>query len=204
MYLLKNHGTHHLFEHLNNYQALCDEQHGFRQCRSCETQLITTVNDFAQYLNQGSQCDALFLYFSKAFDKVPYLYLFNKLQFYGIHGPLLHWIKNFLTSRSQEVIIKNEHSHACNVLSGVPQGTVQALLLFFIYTNDLPLHISNKVRLYADDVVLYSNIHSVDDCHNLQKDPDSLSQWSHRWQMLFNLHKCKFFKDNYITRIMKN
>ena len=34
-------------EHLNHHQALRDEQHGFRQHRSCETQLITTVHDFA-------------------------------------------------------------------------------------------------------------------------------------------------------------
>ena len=74
-------------------------------------------------------CDALFLDFSKAFDKVPHLLLFNKLQFYGIHGPLLHWIKHFLISQSQEVIIENEHSHPCNVLLGVPQGTVLAPVL---------------------------------------------------------------------------
>ena len=67
------------FEHLNNYHALHDEQHGFRQYRSCETQLTATVHDFAQFLNQGGQCDALFLNFSKAFDKVPCLHLFSKL-----------------------------------------------------------------------------------------------------------------------------
>ena len=42
-------------------------------------------------------------------------------------------------------------------------------LLFLIYINDLPLHVSNKVRLYADDVILYSYIYSMDDCHKLQK-----------------------------------
>ena len=35
-----------MFEHLNQHQALRDEQHSFRQHRSCETQLITTVHDF--------------------------------------------------------------------------------------------------------------------------------------------------------------
>ena len=41
-----------MFEHLNHHQTLSDEQHGFQQHRSCETQLITTVHDFAQCLNQ--------------------------------------------------------------------------------------------------------------------------------------------------------
>ena len=72
--------------------------------------------------------------------------------------------KNFLTDRSQQVIIDNNRSDSHHVLSGVPLGTVLAPLLFLIYINDLPSHVSNKVRLYADDVILYSNIHSIEDC----------------------------------------
>ena len=34
--------------------------------------LISTINDFAECLNQGGQCDVLLLDFSKAFDKVPH------------------------------------------------------------------------------------------------------------------------------------
>ena len=189
-----------LFDHLNHFQALRDEQHGFRQHRSCETQLISTVHDLAQCL---SQCNVLLLDFCKAFDKVPHCRLFNKLQFYGIQGSLLNWIKKFLTDRSQQVILNNTQSISCNVLSGVPQGTVLAPLLFLIYINDLPLHVSNKVRLYADDVILYSYIYSMDDCYKLQKDLDSLTMWSHKWQMFFNPRKCEFLritnKKNFIS-----
>ena len=47
-YMLKNYGIHYiiyscLFDHLNHFQALQDEQHGFCRHRSCETQLILTV-----------------------------------------------------------------------------------------------------------------------------------------------------------------
>ena len=132
--------------------------------------------------------------FCKAFDKVPHSRLFNKLEFYGIHGSLLRWIKNFLTDRLQQVIIDNKRSDSCYVLSGVPQGTVLAPLLFLIYINDLPLHVSSKIRLYADDVILYSNICSMADCRRLQNDLDSLMQWSHKWQMHFNPRKCEFLR----------
>ena len=183
-----------LFEHLNHFQALRDEQHGFHQHRSCETQLISSVHDFTRCLNQRGQCDVLLLDFCKAFDKVPHTCLLNKLQFYGIQGSLLGWIKNFLTDRSQQVILDNKQSDPCNVLSGVPQGTVLAPLLFLIYINDLPLHVSNKVCLYADDVILYSYIYSMDDCCKLQKALDSLMLWSHKWQMSFNPRKCEFLR----------
>jgi len=88
----------------------------------------------------------LLLDFCKAFDKVPHSRLFHKLQF---QGPLLTWIMNFLTDQSQQVILDNKQSNFCNVLSGVPQGSACMAPL-------LPLHVSNKVRLYADDVIMYS------------------------------------------------
>jgi len=45
------------------------KQHGF--CHR-ESQLIYTIDDFASCLNDGGQCDFLFLDFSKAFDRVPH------------------------------------------------------------------------------------------------------------------------------------
>ena len=53
-------------KHLEYHQTLCDEHH---KRRSCETQLISTVNDFAKCLAQRGQCDILLLDFSKVFDK---------------------------------------------------------------------------------------------------------------------------------------
>ena len=82
-------------------------------------------------------------------------------------------------------------SHATPVLSGVPQGTVLAPLLFLMYINDLPTCVCNKVRLYADDVLLYSYVYSKDDCISLQQDLNALEQWSHKWQMPFNPKKCE-------------
>ena len=51
---------------LDTNQLLSDAQHGFRKARSCETQLITTIRDFANCLNKSSQVDAVLLDFSKA------------------------------------------------------------------------------------------------------------------------------------------
>ena len=156
--------------------------------------MIITVNDFADCLNKGGQCDVLFLDFSKAFDKVPHAHLYQKLSHYGARGPILSWLKAFLTDRSQYVILNNMKSYATSVLSGVPQRTVLAPLLFLIYINDLPTCVQNKVRLYADDVLMYLYINSKDDCISLQKDLTALEQWSHiKWQMSFNSTKCEFY-----------
>ena len=84
-----------LFDHLNHFKVLQDEQHiySFCQQRSCETQLILNAHYFALHLNQKG---SMFLNFCKAFDKVPHSRIFSKLQFYGVQGSLLRWIKIFL------------------------------------------------------------------------------------------------------------
>ena len=54
--------------HANVHNIMCTNQHGFRKKRSCETQLLETVNDLTGALDAGYEADILFLDFSKAFD----------------------------------------------------------------------------------------------------------------------------------------
>ena len=62
---------------------------GFRRRRSCETQLISTIHDFATALNNAEQVETILLDLSKAFDKVPHIRLCHKLSYYGIVGHTL-------------------------------------------------------------------------------------------------------------------
>ena len=75
-------------------------------------------------------------------------------------------------------------SQMSNVLSGVPQGTVLGPLLFLCYINDLPNDVTSRVKLYADDVLLYTPaVNTIVDCQSLQEDLDRLVQWADRWQI---------------------
>ena len=56
-----------------------------------------------------------------------------------------------------------------------------------IFINDLPDNIKSSVRLFAEDCVLYMNIHSLQDCLISQEDLDSLGLWKADWQMKFNV-----------------
>ena len=59
-------------------QYICYTQHArFHSNRSCDTELIITIDEFAECLNKRSQCDVLALDFSNAFDGVPHSYLFK-------------------------------------------------------------------------------------------------------------------------------
>ena len=80
---------------------------------------------------------------------------------------------------------------SATVSSGVPQGTVLALLLFLLYINDLPDNINSTVRLFADDALLYGVISNDADGDQIQNDLIRLEQWQTIWQMNFNPAKCK-------------
>ena len=177
--------------HANYHNIICTQQHGFRKNCSCETQLLETINDPALSLNTGEHTDFILLDFSKAFDKVSHNSLLYKLTYYGINGELYSWIKDFLTNRHQEVVLNNIHSDPCEVLSGVPQGSVLGPLLFLLFINDLPEKISSHIRLYADDVIIYRTVYSNNDVLRLQEELNVLSKWASDWHMTFNLNKCE-------------
>ena len=168
-----------------------DKQHGFLKRRLCESQLITTINDLARGLNDKQQIDAVLLDFSKAFDKVSHRRLATKLNHYGVRGNTLAWIQDFLSHRTQQVVVDGEKSAPAPVTSGVPQGTVLGPLLFLVYINDLPSRVNSTARLFADDCLLYRVIKSTDDYHTLQQDLDLLQQWENEWQMSFNPESLK-------------
>ena len=156
--------------HLQAHGILCEEQHGFQTGKSCDSQLIITINDFANCLNENKQIHTIFFDFSKAFDKIPHQRLFNKLSYYGIKGSTLAWIQNYLTNRYQRVTLEGICSRNSPVTSGVPQGTVLAPLLFLCFVNDILASVQCKIRLYADDILLYSEISSINDCTRLPND----------------------------------
>ena len=77
---------------------------------------------------------------------------------------------------------------------GVPQGTVLGPLLFLLYINDLPSVVSSKVRLFADDCLIYRNIKNKEDQIALQKDLNLLENWGNTWGMRFNAAKCNIMR----------
>ena len=82
---------------METHKILDDYHYRFCTHRSCETHLIGAITDFQQCLNNRKHIDAIFLDFSKAFDKVSHSKLCHKLFYYGINGQLLLWIKDYLS-----------------------------------------------------------------------------------------------------------
>ena len=101
----------------------------------------------------------------------------------GINEQIWLWIYNFLKSRKQSVVVDGKQSSLIDVVSGVPQGTVLGPLLFLLHFIDLPSVVSSKVRLFADDCLIYRNIKNKEDQIALQKDLHLLENWGNTWGM---------------------
>ena len=186
---LMEHIVHsHIMYHFDENQTLTEVQHGFRKNRSCETQLLETIDNLAKALNNREQIDSILLDFSKAFDKVYHRKLLIKL--YGITGNIHNWITDFLHNRTQRVLVRGTFSEPKAVKSGVPQGTVLGPLLFLAYINDMPENIKSKIALFADDAYVYKSIKSEEDVSDLQNDIDQLVKWEKLWSMEFHPSKC--------------
>ena len=128
--------------------------------------------------------------FEKAFDTVPHELLKFKLHQYGLLKQVLIWISEFLSNRTQSVVVNGSASQSKSVVSGAPQGTVLGPILFIIFINDTLQCVGSPIRLFADDSVCYRVIRSVKHCLALQNDINRLGQWARKWGMRFQPTKC--------------
>ena len=187
---------------LEENNIICRNQHGFRKGRSCLTQLLNHIDKILKNLLNNNDTDAIYLDYSKAFDKVDHRILLQKIKSYGIQGKLHNWLSNYLEDRMQKVIINGKKSFPAQVISGVPQGTVLGPILFLIYINDLNKCIEHSfLSSFADDTRIMKEIKNVTDIQQLQSDLNSSIKWSKANNM--KLHTNKFEYLCHATRSSK-
>ena len=186
-----------LVNHLEENNLLRDTQHGFRNKRSCLTNLLDFLYDVFNRYDDSKAVDIIYLDFQKAFDKVPHKRLLVKLKAHGIDGMVLRWIENWLCNRKQRVVINGKSSNWSSVTSGVPQGSVLGPILFLIYINDIDEGLTCIISKFADDTKIANTVVSNDQAKEMQTNLDKLSSWAKTWQMSFNTDKCKVLHIGY-------
>jgi hypothetical protein len=181
-----------MLNYLNKYKLISPHQHGFLAKHSTCTQLLESVNDWSLALRNRNIVDTVYFDFCKAFDTVSHEKLLHKLRAYGFAGQLLSFIGDFLTGRSQRVVLSDGLSGFKPVLSGVPQGSVLGPLLFLIYINDICDLFSTSVaiKLFADDIKIYMEIIDGSDAAVFQSCINSIADWADIWQLKLAYQKC--------------
>ena len=143
----------------------------------------------------------VFLYISKAFDKVWHKGPIHKLEQNQIGEPLLKILTNFLKSRKERVILNGQNSSWSDALTGVPQGSILGPLLFLIYINDLSDGLQCNPKLFADDTPFFAAVHNINKATNdLNNNLTKIMKLAVQWKMSFNpdiskqAHEVFFFR----------
>ena len=96
-------------------------------------------------LESGQEARIVQIDFSAAFDMVNHQCILYKLCSVGIGGSVLSLLTQFLSNRSQHVMVQGSRSKLVNIVSGVPQGSVMGQLLFLLYTAEFFSILENKM-----------------------------------------------------------
>ena len=143
---------------------------------------------------------------SKAFDTIDHNILLNKIEFYGIRGAPLEWLRSYLSGRCQYVQYKNYMSDMMQITCGVPQGSVLGPLLFLIYMNDSPDSlISASEILFADDSTLFQSSENIEELYNnMNLELKCLSDWFAANKLSLNVGKCNYMLFSNVHRQVNN
>ena len=94
---------------------------------------------------------------------------------------MLSVLTQFLSNRSQYVVVDGCRSNLVNVVSGVPQGSVFGPQLFLLYTAELFSIVENKLYCYADDSTLVAVVpfpgERVAVSESMNRDLNRVSVW---------------------------
>ena len=167
-------------------------QHGFCKKCSCNTQLLEVITDFHRMADEGLRFYCIYIDFSKAFDKISIPLLLQKCEVYHLGARTLNWIGDYLTDRTQKLIVGDALSSAEIVLSGVPQGSCLGPVFFCLFINDLPLVVHHStVKMFADVAKLFCSLTNSDEASLLQKDLDAVHNWCDANSLFVNENNCR-------------
>ena len=182
-------------------RLICSSQHGFLPGRSTLTNLLEYLETLTRLVDEGHEVDVLYLDFRKAFDVVPKERLLVKMSSIGVRGKVLDWVREWLSDRTQKVVLNGKESGLGHVESGVVQGSSLGPTLFLIYINDISTAVNNGesaidltnsiLSLFADDTKWGRCVDTQDGREKFQEGINRLELWSRTWQMQFNTSKCK-------------
>lgn len=172
---------------------ICKGQAGFIKKFSTDEQIIYTFEKIKIEIGKNGCGTGVFLYISKAFDRVWRKGLLYKLyKQYGIKGRMFLLLVDYLTNRKSRVRVWKKYSSWFDETLGVPQGSVLGPLLFLLYINDMLKELKCNNSSFADDIFVFTtNGNAKTRSHEINQDMQIINNWLHKWRVIFDGQKFK-------------
>ena len=176
-----------------------DLQFGFKAKSSTTMCTFMVLETIEYYKRNGSNVHVMLLDASKAFDRVNYIKLFEKLLSKGMCPLTVRLLLNMYTKQKLQVKWNNHMTQKFDVTNGVRQGGVLSPLLFSVYMDDLleklrkngiGCHIGHLfvgALGYADDIILL-----CPSVVGLNKMINICEEYADKHDILFNGKKSKY------------
>ena len=150
----------------------------YRKSHSCETTLVSLVEQW-KLARDGHQCVAILSTdMSKAFDSLHPRLMLNKLRAYGFEENTVNLLRSYLSNRQNRIRMGSQTSSWQVVNRGCPQGSALGPLLWNIFQNDLAYEIKSNLSMYADDHQIYEAGKDLENVKSsLNKKAEKASKW---------------------------
>jgi len=167
-------------------------QAAYREYSNSVHPLIRLTQDVRAAFNRSQQTFAVRLDLKKAFDSVNGDYLCFHIHKLGLRGPMLSWVRSFLSDRRYRVVRPTTTEYA-DFGIGVPQGSGLSPLLFILFISGCSSQLHCSHAEYADDITLWysgSCPHTIRAM--LNADLRAVESWAQRMRLQFG-DKNKYF-----------
>ena len=171
-------------------------QFAYSDNRGTEDAILFTLEKLYSHLELskfGRSARVLYFDFSSAFNTIQPHILARKLISMNVPPQFTTWILDYLTNRTQFVLLKQANCRSDVLISntGAPQGTVLAPFLFTIYTSDIRSNYSScQIVKYADDTALIGLIDKDDNVAYLKQIQEFVDYCDENF-LLLNVSKTK-------------
>ena len=165
------------------------DQFAFQPTGRTKAALVYIMHHVTRLLETNDYVRCFLVDFSKAFDTVSHILLIRKQQKLDIPPFVINWIINFLTDRTQVIIIDGKRSFKMSVTRSIVQGSDLGPFLFIIYILDLrPLSVVNLMCKYADDLSQLCPQHTDT---TLEEEYIHIQKWADCNKLLIDTSKTK-------------
>ena len=188
-----------LQEHLDKQNLLPDYQSAYRKNYSCETAVLSVVNDILWGMEEKSVTALVAIDLTAAFDTVDHNIMSDVLQnYYGLSGSSLQWFNSYLKDRKFKVSINQAYSKTNCINYSVPQGSCAGPSLYSLYASTLQEIIPTQVQThgYADDHCLKKQFkpqkNEAQTISLLENTLGDVNEWMHENRLKMNNKKTEF------------